>query len=287
MQGFVGQRTFSIAKTAGSENDTVAGATQNPEEVVAAQETPSKTEVTDDGLEAHEFLLTLISRRSIKRAGLRFLRRGVDDDGNVANTVETEQILSPLTWDLSDKVFSLIQLRGSIPLHFSQTPGTSSKPTPLLYGSDNTNHAAFKKHLSSISTRYGQIKAVSLLDGHGVETELGKSYENHAKRLNDEGGIDGRQFGFEWFDFHKACKGMKFENVSILIDSLKETLKSFGWIVRQNDHNIGFQTGVIRTNCMDCLDRTNVVQAAIGGWILEQQLKELGLHIDLKTDSKT
>ncbi len=35
----------------------------------------------------------VISRRSRDRAGLRYQRRGVDDDANVANFVETEAIM--------------------------------------------------------------------------------------------------------------------------------------------------------------------------------------------------
>lgn len=37
------------------------------------------------------------------------------------------------------------------------------------------------------------------------------------------------------------------------------------------------QTGVVRTNCMDNLDRTNVAQATIAKWTLNQQLRELGI----------
>lgn len=37
------------------------------------------------------------------------------------------------------------------------------------------------------------------------------------------------------------------------------------------------QTSVIRTNCMDCLDRTNVVQSTIARYVLTQQLRELGI----------
>jgi hypothetical protein len=37
------------------------------------------------------------------------------------------------------------------------------------------------------------------------------------------------------------------------------------------------QQGVVRTNCMDNLDRTNVVQAALAKWTLTQQLKVLGV----------
>ena len=32
------------------------------------------------------------------------------------------------------------------------------------------------------------------------------------------------------------------------------------------------QRGVFRVNCMDCLDRTNVVQAALARHIMEQQV---------------
>jgi hypothetical protein len=38
-----------------------------------------------------------------------------------------------------------------------------------------------------------------------------------------------------------------------------------------------FQQGTVRTNCMDNLDRTNVVQAALGKWTLNQQLLSLGI----------
>jgi phosphatidylinositol 4-phosphatase len=37
------------------------------------------------------------------------------------------------------------------------------------------------------------------------------------------------------------------------------------------------QTGVIRTNCMDNLDRTNVTQSAFARWTLERQLQVLGV----------
>lgn len=37
------------------------------------------------------------------------------------------------------------------------------------------------------------------------------------------------------------------------------------------------QTGVIRSNCIDCLDRTNVVQSAFAKQILQQFIVHLGL----------
>ena len=37
------------------------------------------------------------------------------------------------------------------------------------------------------------------------------------------------------------------------------------------------QEGVFRVNCVDCLDRTNVVQTAIARLVLEQMLTKLGV----------
>jgi len=53
--------------------------------------------------------LKLISRRSKHRPGLRYLTRGADEDGYVANFVETEQVL---TVD-STITSSWVQIRGS------------------------------------------------------------------------------------------------------------------------------------------------------------------------------
>jgi hypothetical protein len=236
-----------------------------------------------------DFLLTLVSRRSIKRAGLRYLRRGIDDDGNAANSVETEQILSSASWDTSaDKTFSFTQYRGSIPLFFSQSP-YSLKPQVSTWGSSETNAKAFRRHFVELSARYGSIYCASLVDKHGTEAKIGEAYERQSKDLNTHGGIDGqgKELGFEWFDFHNACRGMHFENVSQLINILAPFMKSTRWTEISNDQITQKQSGVLRTNCMDCLDRTNVVQSACARTALEAQLSAGSFNIDLQNDPST
>jgi hypothetical protein len=287
IQGFIGQRAFTIDAAENAENKIV-DAKQEAAEVVKVQEDAQKetASTTDDKSQAKELLLTLISRRSVKRAGLRYLRRGIDDDGNVANNVETEQILATPSWSTKDKVFSFLQVRGSIPLFFSQSP-YSFKPIPIQYGSEATNQAAFEKHFSNMLERYGEVQCASLVDKHGTEAKIGESYEKHANSLNSSGGVSGKQVGFYWFDFHTVCKGMKFENVSVLMDTLRPAMQKFGWTVQQDGKFVSTQTGVLRTNCMDCLDRTNVVQSGAAGHALQDQLAEMGLSINLQTDPKT
>jgi hypothetical protein len=48
--------------------------------------------------------------------------------------------------------------------------------------------------------------------------------------------------------------------------------------VQANDEvKVSQQVGVIRTNCMDNLDRTNVVQATLAKYMLNKQLVEIGV----------
>jgi hypothetical protein len=63
-----------------------------------------------------EVTITLISRRSFAMAGTRYNVRGLDENGNVANYVETELLI---IYDNSRFIFSHIQNRGSVPVFWS------------------------------------------------------------------------------------------------------------------------------------------------------------------------
>ena len=283
LQGFVGQREFTVAAPEGepiseSSND-------KPVEAKILGESQEAASVETEASKRN-FLLTLISRRSVNRPGLRYLRRGVDDEGNTANTVETEQILSSPEWKPADNAYSYLQVRGSIPLYFSQSP-YAFKPIPVLHHSAETNQLAFGRHFREMSRRYGKIQAVSLIDKHAGELKLGEQYERYTDVFNKAGGIEGSPLRLEWFDFHNECRGMKFENVSRLVDRVKETLEEFGYTSIKEGASALKQSGIVRTNCMDCLDRTGVAQCAFGQWALERQLQNEGIALDLAGDSST
>lgn len=79
------------------------------------------------------------------------------------------------------------------------------------------------------------------------------------------------------FNFSKFSRGMRFENVSTLIEALAPEAGAMGFHWRDTKGAICNQKSVFRVNCMDCLDRTNVVQTAMGKAVLESQLVKLGL----------
>ena len=303
IQGFVGQRAFSV-DTGTKGNDAIVGATAAKDAVDTVQDDPdlmlppdqTKSVEDEEGKptppdprDVKNFLLTVISRRSTKRAGLRYLRRGVDMDGHAANAVETEQILSAPNWDsTSIKIYSYVQCRGSIPLLFSQSP-YSLKPVVIFQGTPEANASAFKTHFQHLEARYRRVQVASLVDKTGTEAKLGEAFASHAAKLNEQGGIDGKgnKVGFEWFDFHSECRGMKFENIARLFDRIGVQLDTFGWTVEEGGEITTIQSGILRTNCMDCLDRTNVVQSACARNVLEQQLKAEGVTLDLQKDPST
>lgn len=203
--------------------------------------------------------LVVISRRSIRRPGVRYLRRGVDINGDCANWVETEQVL------ISDgEAYSFLQVRGSIPVYFSQSP-YKLQPIPVLRRSVEDNELAFSKHFESLKKIYGDVVAVSLVEKQpSRESIVGELFaklaEKHSVKL-------------EWFDFHKICSGMHFENVKKLFQTKGgRYVQDFGFSTLHGGSIITQQAGVPRVNCMDCLDRTNVVQAAFARRALERQI---------------
>lgn len=58
---------------------------------------------------------------------------------------------------------------------------------------------------------------------------------------------------------------MRWDRLSILTDRLAHEQDEFNYFLLLRDGTLGsLQDGVFRTNCIDCLDRTNVVQSMLG-----------------------
>jgi hypothetical protein len=62
--------------------------------------------------------------------------RGADSEGNVANFVETEQIVTH-----GDLRCSFVQVRGSIPIIWTQKPNLKYKPS--IHIDETINHVSF------------------------------------------------------------------------------------------------------------------------------------------------
>ncbi|KFW68443.1 Phosphatidylinositide phosphatase SAC2, partial [Pygoscelis adeliae] len=234
----------------------------------SSPETPQESTCVDD---IHPtFLVALISRRSRHRAGMRYKRRGVDKNGNVANYVETEQLIH-----VHNHTLSFIQTRGSVPVFWSQV-GYRYNPRPRLDKSENETVSCFRAHFEEQLKNYKKQVIINLVDQTGREKIIGDAYLKQVLLYNNA------NLTYVSFDFHEHCRGMKFENVQTLTDAIHDIILDMKWCWVDQAGVICKQEGIFRVNCMDCLDRTNVVQAAIARVVMEQQacitnLKKLGV----------
>ncbi|KAJ7325270.1 hypothetical protein JRQ81_018290 [Phrynocephalus forsythii] len=234
------------------------------DEEKSSPETPPQETVCVDDIHPC-FLVALISRRSRHRAGMRYKRRGVDKNGNVANYVETEQLIH-----VHNHTLSFVQTRGSVPVFWSQV-GYRYNPRPRLDKSEKETIPYFRAHFEEQLKIYTKQIIINLVDQTGREKIIGDAYLKQVLLYNNP------SLTYVSFDFHEHCRGMKFENVQTLTDAISDIITDVKWCWVDQAGVICKQEGIFRVNCMDCLDRTNVVQAAIARVVMEQQLKKLGV----------
>lgn len=67
---------------------------------------------------------------------------------------------------------------------------------------------------------------------------------------------------YVWFDFHHECRNMAWHNLTKLMREVEEQFMQYGWFECDGEGRLlSRQRGVFRVNCMDNLDRTNVVMS--------------------------
>ncbi|KAM4729611.1 phosphatidylinositide phosphatase SAC2 isoform 4-T4 [Anableps anableps] len=244
--------------------ELVVNYNETSDEERSSPETPPKEIVCVDDIHPR-FTVALISRRSRHRAGMRYKRRGVDTDGHVANYVETEQLIH-----VHSHTLSFVQTRGSVPVFWSQV-GYRYNPRPRIEKGEKETMPYFAAHFEKQLNLYTKQVIINLVDQNGREKIIGDTYLKQVLLYNNP------NLTYVSFDFHEHCRGMKFENVQILTDAISDIITDMKWAWVDQAGVICKQEGIFRVNCMDCLDRTNVVQAAIARVVMEQQLKKLGV----------
>ncbi|KAM9824281.1 phosphatidylinositol-3-phosphatase SAC1-A [Neosynchiropus ocellatus] len=223
----------------------------------------------------------LISRRSCFRAGVRYYVRGIDSEGHAANFVETEQIVL-----YEGSKASFVQTRGSMPFYWSQRPNLKYKPKPVI--SSATSHMdGFQRHFDSQLLTYGKQTLLNLVNQKGSELPLEEAFAKMVSNMNND------KINYIAFDFHKECSHMRWDRLQKLVDAVSVTQDEYGYfMVNAEDDVVLQQRGVFRSNCMDCLDRTNVIQSMLARRSLQSQLKRLGVlnvgqQIEEQTDFET
>lgn len=223
----------------------------------------------------------IISRLSCERAGTRFNVRGTNDEGHVANFVETEQVIYS-----DNEVTSYIQSRGSVPLFWDQ-PGVQvgSHKVKLSRGHD-TSVLAFDRHMSMMKARYGQQAIVNLLGTSLIGSKEGEAMlSNEFQRHHGESSHH-QDVPHIVFDYHQECRSGQIAALQKLKTRIDSCCSNYGLFHAVGDQVYQEQIGTIRTNCLDCLDRTNCVQTFLGVEILKEQIQLIGLADKKQSQSR-
>ena len=243
--------------------------------------------------------LTLLSRLSCRRAGTRFNARGIDDDGNVANFVETETVF----YHPSGLCFSYSQIRGSIPIFWEQAPGLLPGQQKIqITRSPEATQPAFDRHFESLEVEYGTVHILNLLSASKPgEAELTARYNYHVhhsplNQIVDSSMISDNRLLESQFDFHAETKGPGgYEAASMVRRMIQHRADGFAYFLCEEGGKsrasvqsskslrvgtvvILQQEGIFRTNCLDCLDRTNLIQTILSQMALELFLQHQKEH---------
>ncbi|KZZ92096.1 phosphoinositide phosphatase [Moelleriella libera RCEF 2490] len=204
------------------------------------------------------------------------------------------------------QIMSYVQTRGSIPTYWAEI--NSLKYTPKIQiRSTESAFAASQKHFEEQIRIYGDNYLINLVNSKGRECKVKESYErmyetlasspqvgHEGDRLTDEKfttiqpGSRKQQFDqlhYIYFDYHTETKGMRMDRAYAITEKLHDELvaqKYFRGVdvpanMERNVEVRMLQESVMRTNCMDCLDRTNVVQSIFGRYTLNRIFEDLEL----------
>ena len=234
------------------------------------------------------FSLTYIARRASLNPGTRYAARGLNDNNYPGNEVECELIFIK-----DDEYWTTRWRRGSIPIRW-QTLMSSAISSPkhqvakdFMRGTSN--------YFKNLQERYSfgpenEIRCISLLktDEDSSEREINECYKKAIDCLNESNQGFGKLM-FVPFDLEKRLKN----------SGKDETLYPFLAVINPLVINDGFthgkiyrsgenlypgtvserQSGIVRVNCADSLDRTNLATFYIAMRAAAQWCKEMKLGL--------
>ena len=210
--------------------------------------------------------------------------------------------------DRDMQIMAYVQTRGSVPAYWAEINTLKYTPKVQIRAVEAALPAA-RAHFDEQIRLYGDNYLVNLVNQKGRELPVKNAYEQVVERLVSEPAqadqhADDRfqtinttpssprspfdRLHYVYFDFHAETKGLQMHRAQLLIDRMRDALVAQQYFRAADmpgggsriDGRLevrGLQTSVVRTNCMDCLDRTNVVQSLLARWTLDRMFADLGL----------
>jgi hypothetical protein len=201
----------------------------------------------------------------------------LDRKGFAANFVESELLVVT-----DNDVASFVQVRGSVPWLWSQKINLAYKPPIQIEPMTSTwAQEACERHMLMLKAIYGDsLVLLNLLNGRGFEAPLTQMYSDAVSK-NQTIAVE-----YHHFDLNMRPLTAARKNLDRLFIVVNDAVSHQGfcharWDTRRATkmHVFKQQSGIIRTNCLDCLDRTNMIEYIISNVALVDMLTAVGVHV--------
>lgn len=207
--------------------------------------------------------VTYILKRSAANPGARFIARGTNEHGDPANECECELIFTN-----KDEVTGCVWRRGSIPLKWgSKLPHPWAVVQNFLLDDPEEFTTPYFTRLSLRFDNQISIVIASLLsNGTDKEAPLTEAYRSAVSSLSTLG------VKFHTFDLNKAMRELGTHSArQQLLSELYEDIRDSKFTVVTGGSTIqSTQNILLRFNCADSLDRTNVATFYYALWVVEE-----------------
>lgn len=248
---------------------------------------------------SEDSLLTLISKIAVDKSGKIFGPSGLDDEGNVANYIESEMIFYNENYCIS-----YTSVRGNVPIYFeidNQQSSSLLKKIQINRPFDATQEA-FKKHFDSLFKTFGEVhilneisSSISVEDierhnnkkSKGIEYDMFKNYYEHYQKL-----IENPNYRdlLKLNNFNYTLANLVKNQVvaSQLLGRIDNSICGYAALCYDNNRKmyLNKQSGVFRIASFDVMDKCNEIQKIIFKQVLLYALKETYSYIS-GTDEKT
>jgi hypothetical protein len=132
--------------------------------------------------------IVLLARRSRHFAGTRYLKRGVSEQGKVANDVEHEQILHDDSKSPPGTFCSYLQVRGSIPTFWTQESSVTMPKPPIEINRVDPTYTATRLHFEDLMKRYSSpilvLDLVKQSEKREREVRVGNEFRHAIDYIN-------------------------------------------------------------------------------------------------------
>ncbi|CAD8188380.1 unnamed protein product [Paramecium octaurelia] len=200
----------------------------------------------------------LVSRRSFYKGGSIRNDTGIDTEGNVANYTETEQLIY-----LNNEKARQILCRGSIPLFWQYNIFNNQ-----IVMSQEDPKKALNKHFQILLSNFIKIHFINLVDD-------GSQLSNQLDRYLTES----EQMSIYKFNFKSAFLNKDLDSINKFLEKLNE------WV--DYSSTLGHrQQNIMRINCYDCLDQTNIVMAKVAMMGVQKILQAFKVDISEEFDAQ-